>query len=216
MNFDTAIINFNSSNLHSVKSACNYVGIKSIITNRRKDIINSKSIIIPGVGAFNKAIDKIKSLDLDKVIKEFADSNKPIFGICLGMQLLFEYSEEFNKSFGLGILKGKVKKINNFKKEKINFPVPHIGWNKIEKNNEWKGTILEDNKNFEYMYFVHSFHVIPSDRNIILAKTKYGEANICSVIRSNNIYATQFHPEKSGEQGLKIYKNFKKIIKNNI
>ncbi len=206
-----AIIDYKLGNLHSVKSACDYVKLPSVITDDPKVILKSKAVILPGVGAFKKGMENLQNSKLDITIKEFIKMNKPFLGICLGMQLLFNHSEEFGHHPGLGIIKGKIVKFNfNFDKSN-NHPIPQIGWNKIySKNKNWKNTILETNSNEDFMYFVHSYYAIP-ENDCILSKTSYGSVEFCSSIQFKNIYATQFHPEKSGKKGLKIYKYFKKI-----
>jgi imidazole glycerol-phosphate synthase subunit HisH len=206
-----AIIDYKLGNLHSVKSACDYVNLPSVITDDPEIILKSKAVILPGVGAFKEGMNFLKKSKLDLTIKEFIKTNKPFLGVCLGMQLLFEYSEEFGNHPGLGVVKGKIVKFD-FDKN-YNYPVPQIGWNKIySKNKNWKNTILETNSNEDFMYFVHSYYAIPED-DCILSKTRYGSIEFCSSIKFKNIYATQFHPEKSGKKGLNIYKYFKKICK---
>lgn len=213
---DVAIIDYQMSNLHSVQSACSYVGLTSKITHNVDEIMNAKIAILPGVGAFGEAMVQLKSSNLDQCILKFIETGKPFFGICLGFQLLFEKSEEFGNYDGLGLIKGHVKKFNYSFSNKQKYPVPQIGWNKIKsKNLLWSDTILENNKNGDFMYFVHSYYVVPDNKNIILSSTTYGEQNYCSSIKYNNIFATQFHPEKSGTKGLTIYKHLKKIIKEN-
>ena len=213
---EVAIIDLNLSNLHSVNSACKKVGLKSKITSDKKIISKAKSIILPGVGSFNEAMRRLKILKLEETIKKSIKANKPFLGICLGMQLLFSRSYEFGKTKGMSIFKGDVKNFTFYKKNNYKYPVPHVGWNKInvrKKKNESRNVILKDIKNSEFMYFVHSFFVIPKNKDIILTKSNYGKEDFCSSIVSKNIYAFQFHPEKSGIEGLKIYKNFKSIVK---
>jgi glutamine amidotransferase len=205
-----AIVDYKLSNLQSVKLACNEVGIDGIITNNHKLINESQGIILPGVGSFKEAMRNIKNLNLINVLKDQVNSGKPILGICLGMQLLFDLSEEFGNNEGLGILKGSVKKFSNFENSqnlKIN-----IGWKKIYETKSWKKTLFDSLTNGEFMYFVHSFYVEPLNRSIILSKTNFFDYSFCSAIESKNIFATQFHPEKSGKNGLKIYENFKKNL----
>ncbi len=213
---DVAIIDLNLSNLHSVNSACKKVGLNSKITFDKKIISKARSIILPGVGSFKEAMKKIKILNLEETIKNSIKENKPFLGICLGMQLLFSRSHEFGKTIGLSIFEGDVKKFNYYKKNNLKYPVPHIGWNKVnldKKENKRKKNILKNIKNGEFMYFVHSYYVIPKNKNIILTNSYYGKENFCSSVASKNIFAFQFHPEKSGMEGLKIYNNFKSIVK---
>ncbi len=207
-----AIIDYKLGNLHSVQSACDFVGINSIITDNPDDILNSEAAILPGVGAFEEGMKNLKNLKLDITIKNFLETKKPFLGICLGMHLLFESSEEFGNHRGLGVLDGKIVKFNFKSDVSLSQPVPQIGWNKIHsKNTNWNNTILKSNNDGDFMYFVHSYYAIPQEE-YVLSTTTYGCIEYCSSIKFKNIYATQFHPEKSGKQGLNIYKNFKHYL----
>ena len=208
---DVAIIDYKMSNLHSVKAACDKVGLSSIITSNKKKILDSKIAILPGVGAFGEAMTQLSKLSLDKCVLDFVNTGKPFIGICLGLQLLFDSSEEFGNHKGLGLIKGKVKKFDFKQTGKIKYPVPQIGWNKIMQSYcSWDDTLLKDNRNNDFMYFVHSYYVEPEDKSIILSKTTYGITEYCSSIKKGNIFATQFHPERSGKAGLRVYKNLLK------
>jgi imidazole glycerol-phosphate synthase subunit HisH len=208
-----AIIDYKLGNLHSVKSACDYVKLPSVITDDPEVILKSKAVILPGVGAFKEGMKYLQNSKLDLTIKKFIKTKKPFLGICLGMQLLFDHSEEFGHHPGLGVIKGKIVKFDFNLDKNYNYPIPQIGWNKIYlENRKWKNTILEKNNNEDFMYFVHSYYAIPED-DCILSKTRYGGIEFCSSIQFENIFATQFHPEKSGKKGLNIYKYFKKICK---
>ena len=211
MNTKIAIIDYKMSNLFSVKAACEKVGLSPIVTSNGEEILSSDLAILPGVGAFGSAMDNIKSLNLDKIIYKYIESGKFFMGICLGLQLLFENSEEFGYAKqGLGIIKGTVKKFNFKKNEKIY--IPQIGWNKIFINEKKSNTLpLKKDLDKSYLYFVHSYYVVPEDSKVILSETKYGEFNYCSSILKDNIFACQFHPEKSGTTGLEIYKNIRDI-----
>jgi len=208
---DVAIIDYKMSNLFSVQAACEKVGLSSVLTSEKNEILDAKIAILPGVGAFGEAMKYLSDLKLDDTIFQFVDSGKPFVGICLGLQLLFERSEEFGDYSGLGLIKGKVKKFKFHSCNSTKYPVPQIGWNIIKQvNDTWKNSLLCNNANDDFMYFVHSYFVEPEDDNIILSKTIYGNTEYCSSIQQNNIFACQFHPEKSGEIGLNIYKNLKK------
>lgn len=211
MNFeesDVVIIDYQLGNLFSVNQACIYFGLTPKITNDIKIILNAKAIILPGVGAFGDAMHNLNKLDLISPIKDFAASGKPVFGICLGMQLLFEESEEFGINSGLGIIPGFVKRFpdhHNGNKLRI----PYIGWNPIFNHSlTWHKTPLENIEQNEYMYFVHSFYAQPSDNEDILSYSVHKSFEYCSSIQNKNIFATQFHPEKSALKGLDIYKNW--------
>lgn len=211
---EVAIIDYRMGNLHSVKAACEKVGLTAVITSDHSEILDSKAAILPGVGAFGEAIAHIKNSNLDNCIYSFIESGRPFIGICLGLQLLFEKSEEFGNNTGLKIIKGKIKKFNNYKFNNIKYPVPQVGWNKVEQANiPWENTLLSKVNYDDYMYFVHSYYIVPENKNIILSTTKYGNHNFCSAIQKKNIFATQYHPEKSGPAGLKIYEKLKEMIK---
>ena len=210
---DIAIIDYKMSNLHSVKAACNKVGLSSVITSDSSQILDSKVAILPGVGAFGEAMSHLAKLKLDNCIYKYLETGRPFIGICLGLQLLFDTSQEFGKNSGLGIIKGLVKKFQVSTKNSIRHPVPQISWNRIQKNNyPWGNTLLSNNKNNDFMYFVHSYYVELKDDSYALTKTIYGDTEYCSSIQCKNIFATQFHPEKSGQKGLKIYQQLKKKI----
>lgn len=212
----TAIIDLKISNLHNVKLACEKVGIKNIITSNSNLINQANAIILPGVGSFKEAMKKIKDLKLNKVILKSIKEKKPFLGICLGMQLLFNSSNEFGNCKGLNILKGNIKQLKYSENKKIKFSIPHTGWNQINffrKKNMLK--IFSGLRKTEYMYFVHSYYVSTKEKNYIGSYTQYGSNKFPSIVTKDNIFACQFHPEKSGSAGLKIYENFKKIIQNN-
>tara|TARA_Y100001935_G_scaffold238298_1_gene224526 strand:+ start:66 stop:710 length:645 start_codon:yes stop_codon:yes gene_type:complete len=211
MDFNTkycAIIDYGMGNLFSVKNACTYVGLSSIITSKTEEINEAAMIILPGVGAFSNAMDSLQNLNLVDTILNFASSGKPVIGICLGMQLLFEKSYEFGEKQGLGLIKGDVLKFDI--KECLR--VPHIGWNSIVETNSWDKTFLKGSKSESTMYFVHSFFCNPLDESVIVSKTKYGKKTFCSSLVKNNITGVQFHPEKSANQGLLFYQNLKEYI----
>ena len=203
-----AIIDISLNNLNSVRAACEYYKIKTILTDEPKEILKSDAIILPGVGSYGVAMKNLKKKGTDQAIKEFYKTGKNIFGICLGMQLLFEKSDEFGKNKGLSLIKGKVIKFN--KKNNIQY-IPYVGWNEIRLTNN-KSKILNSKLNSKFMYFVHSFYCNPSSNKIVTARTKYGDLNYCSAISFENIEAFQFHPEKSGKNGLEIYSKIKKSI----
>jgi glutamine amidotransferase len=209
------ILDYQLGNLFSVKQACAKVGIDAEISSNKNDIAKADAIILPGVGAFMEAMHNLKSLDLIQPLDDFIASSKPLFGICLGLQLLFTESEEFGTEKGLNYIKGKIRKFPIQNNLGENIKVPQIGWNRIIKNKtEWENTPLLDVKNHSYMYFVHSYYVEPENSENIITKTNYEEVEYCSgVINNSNIFATQFHPEKSGEVGLSIYSNWAKLNK---
>ena len=205
------IVDYGLGNLFSVEQACQKVGLNVSISNSRSDIINADALIVPGVGAFLEAMTNLEKMDLINPIKEKVEKGIPFFGICLGMQLVFSKSEEFGSGNGLNLIPGIIKKFP----ESINgndIKVPHISWNKIYAHKKiWKDTPLYDINYNEYMYFVHSYYVAPFSEDSIITKTNYEGIEYCSAILKDNIFATQFHPEKSSEKGIKIYKNWATI-----
>jgi len=195
------------SNLSSVVKAVEYVAPneKVIISSNSKEIDDADKIIFPGQGAAKKCINSIFDKNLDKVITKIS-KEKPFLGICMGMQVLMDYSEENNGTECLGLIKGKVKKFQSSKKNQIK--IPHMGWNKISKKNEHP--IWNKIDNDSYFYFVHSYFIEPEDKTNVIGQTNYGE-KFCSVIAKNNIIAIQGHPEKSSAVGLQFLKNFIEI-----
>jgi glutamine amidotransferase len=202
------IIDYQLGNLFSVKQACDTVGINAEISSNREDILNADALILPGVGAFIEAMNNLKNFDLDTAIQTKVNGGTPIFGICLGQQLLFTESEEFGAGKGLDLISGVIKRFPETIEER-KVKVPHIAWNTIFKlNQEWDNTALKDLNNNDFMYFIHSYYVKPKDDVCILTLTNYDGIEFCSAILRNNIFATQFHPEKSADKGISIYKNW--------
>lgn len=202
------IIDYKLGNLFSVKQACDSVGINSKISSDLEEINSAEGIILPGVGAFNEAMNNLNELGISNILKKRVYDGIPLFGICLGLQLLFTKSEEFGTGLGLDLIPGTIKRFPNFFNEK-KLKVPHVAWNTITEDKiEWKTTPFSDLKNDQYMYFVHSYYVNPFLNSCILSKTNYDGKSFCSSVIKNNIFATQFHPEKSGANGLLIYKNW--------
>lgn len=207
-----AIVDYGMGNIFSIENACQYAGLDCIVTSEKEAILRSAAVILPGVGAFGEAVKNLKKLDLTHLIKDIINQGKPFLGICLGMQLLMSESEEFGIHKGLDILKGRVVKFASHKSKKIK--IPHIGWNKVFfcKQNNAPGPILNDINNGEFMYFIHSYFIEPSESGDIITTTDYSGIKYCSGLKKGNIYAFQFHPERSGLEGIKIYRNFKDII----
>ena len=202
------IIDYQLGNLFSVKQACDTVGINAEISSKKEDIINADALILPGVGAFIEAMNNLKKLELVDAIKGKVKNGTPIFGICLGQQLLFTESEEFGAGKGLDLISGIIKRFPETIEER-KVKVPHISWNTIFKlNQEWDNTALKDLNNNDFMYFIHSYYVKPKADACILTLTNYDGIEFCSAILRNNIFATQFHPEKSADKGISIYKNW--------
>lgn len=196
-----AIIDYDAGNLKSVKKALEFLGEESCITRDSKEILLADKIILPGVGAFGEAMEHLKKYELDKVIHEAAAKQTPFLGICLGLQLLFEGSEESSGVEGLHLLEGQILKIPDAPGLKI----PHIGWNSLYLQNQ--GRLFDGIPEGTFVYFVHSFYLKAADPNIVKASAEYG-VEIHASVEQGNVFACQFHPEKSSEVGLRILKNF--------
>lgn len=194
------VVDYGMGNLHSVRKALEVVGAKVKVNSRPEGIKKAKKIVFPGVGAFGEAMKELKRRSLVQPIKDAIKAGTPFLGLCLGLQLLFEKSDEAPGMKGLCVLDGEVKR---FKVKELK--VPHMGWNNITYS--LKPAILKGIPNGSYMYFVHSYFVLPKDKNVILTTTDY-DINFTSGICKDNIYGFQFHPEKSQSLGLKILKNF--------
>ena len=196
-----AIIDYGAGNLHSVKNALDFLNAKSIVTGDSETILNADKVILPGVGAFGDAMKCLEKSGLAETVKAVAKSGKPLLGICLGLHLMFEESNETPGVNGLGIFKGKIVKIP----EKDGLKIPHMGWNSLKIRPEAK--LFRGIVDGSYVYFVHSYYLKAEDESIVAASTEYGTVIHASVEREN-VFACQFHPEKSGEVGLAILKNF--------
>ena len=193
-----AIVDYGVGNLKSVTNAMDYLGLKTCITSDRKELELADAIILPGVGAFPDAADKLRSTGLDQVLINQAE-RKPILGICLGMQLLLDRGEEVRECAGLGLVPGSVHKIETSLK------LPHIGWNSLSFPNP--SPLFAGVEEGSYVYFVHSFCAVADDPATVIAQTDYG-VPVTAAVQKGNVYGCQFHPEKSGEVGLQILRNF--------
>lgn len=209
---NVAIIDYQMGNLFSVKRACDKIGLNSEITSNKENILNSDTVILPGVGAFSRAMNNLNRLKLVEPIKAFVKSGKPFMGICLGLHLLFSESEEFGTCKGLDLIDGNVVRFKNTSENGTKIHVPHVGWNKIKQSNFTLGTNTKNpfinDWQVEYLYFVHSFYAVPKEAKIISTTTNYAGIEFCSSVLIDNIFATQFHPEKSGPLGLDILANW--------
>ena len=209
---EIVIIDYGIGNVRSIFNAFSNQGLDPILSNDSEAILKADGLVLPGVGAFSHAMKNLKKYGLIDVIKDYAKTGKPLLGICLGMQLLLEGSEEFGFTDGIGLVKGKVVKLPL---DKLNITkLPHISWANIDtKIVKWDNTILNDIHLKSDMYFIHSFAANIENENEILSETKYLDITFCSSLKKGNIYGCQFHPEKSSKEGLKIIKNFIKICK---
>ena len=197
----TAIIDYDAGNLKSVEKALQALGEETVITRDREEILAADRVILPGVGAFGDAMEKLHQYGLVEIIRQVVQKGTPFLGICLGLQLLFEESEESQGVPGLGILKGKIRRIPNTPGLKI----PHMGWNSLTLRPETR--LLSGLGEEPYVYFVHSYYLEAADPEIVAASADYGVV-IHAAVETGNVFACQFHPEKSSDTGLQILKNF--------
>lgn len=200
-----AIIDYGAGNIQSVSKALAHIGCEAFITRDKDKILKADGAVLPGVGSFGDTIDTMTEYGIKDTVIEYTKSGKPFLGICLGLQLLFPKSEESPEAEGLGIFDGSITKIPSGEGLKI----PHIGWNSLDIKKS-DGLFKGIGKN-PYVYFVHSYFLNASDKSIVSAQTEYG-VTIDAAVEKGNVYATQFHPEKSGETGLKILRNFADIV----
>lgn len=196
-----AIIDYDAGNIKSVEKALQFLGTEAVLTRDRDTILKADRVILPGVGSFGDAMGKIRKYDLEKVIKEVVAKGTPFLGICLGLQLLFERSDESDGVAGLGVLKGEVLKIPDQEGLKI----PQIGWNSLSFPR--KGRLFKDIEEDAFVYFVHSYYLRAAEEEIVTATTEYSTL-IHASVEKGNVFACQFHPEKSSAVGLQILKNF--------
>ena len=196
-----AIIDYYAGNIKSVEKALILLGEKPVITRDRDQILKADKVILPGVGAFGDAMHNLRKYGLDKVIHEVVEKKTPLLGICLGLQLLFERSDETPGVEGLGVLKGEILRIP----DKEGLKIPHMGWNSLELQNN--GKLFRGLEEEPYVYFVHSYYLKAEDESIVKATTKYSTL-IHASVEQDNVFACQFHPEKSSDTGLKILRNF--------
>mgnify|MGYP001161118860 FL=1 len=204
------VLDYGVGNIKSIMAAFKKFEDNVLLGSANKDFINAKALIIPGVGAFRHGMEKLKSNKLDTRIREFAQEKRPIMGICLGMQMLFSSSQEFGESAGLNLIEGDVKRLSPKQKHKL----PNISWSEISYSSKSE-PLLEGINQSDKFYHIHSFYAEPKSGEHILAKTKFFDKSYCSIAKKGNIFGCQFHPEKSGEQGLKIIKNFVDISNTN-
>ncbi len=204
-----AIVDYGMGNLRSVHKGFERVGVPSIVTHDARTIKQASGLVVPGVGAFKKAMENLREFGLVDPIKEFIQSGKPFLGICLGLQLLFTEGEEFGRQPGLGIFKGRVVRFP-FSSSKNSLKVPHMGWNAVQIRKRFPA--LEGIENGAYFYFVHSYYPIPEDPEMIATVTDYGGEFVSSIGRGS-LFACQFHPEKSQAMGLRILENFGRLVK---
>ncbi|MBI4280133.1 MAG: imidazole glycerol phosphate synthase subunit HisH [Armatimonadetes bacterium] len=212
-----AIVDYGMGNLFSIKHACAFAGLQAVITAAGEEIVAADAVILPGMGAFGDAMQILRDLDLVEVLRDVAQSGKPLLGVCLGMQLLMAESFEFGRHQGLGIIEGDVVSLQEGMDGARRLKVPQVGWNRVWRTGQaagegaaspaWRDTLLDSLSDGEFMYFVHSFYPRPADPGVTLSLTRYGPVEFTSSLARGNVFACQFHPERSGPQGLRIYRN---------
>lgn len=211
----TVIINYGLSNLLSVDNAFKSLGINTIISQNPEDILSADALILPGVGAFEDGMKGLSSHGLAEVLLDKAHSGIPVLGICLGMQMLFDESEEFGIHKGLGLIPGKVVKIPSVDINGVSQKIPHISWNPLyptSNKSRFDDIVLNQINPEDECYFIHSYEAKPTSPKYCVAETEYGGRRICAVAKNGNVIGTQFHPEKSGEIGLNILRGFMNIV----
>ena len=216
-----AIVDYGLGNLFSVTQACDRAAMRGFLTSAAAEIMSADLVILPGVGAFGDAMESLRRLDLVEPLREVAASGKPLFGVCLGFQLLMEESHEFGLHKGLGIVQGDVVTFEGPAEPGRPLKVPQVGWNRIFRTSTesaapadvWENSPLQGLADGEFMYFVHSLYVRPKDPSLVLSSSRYGDVEFCSSLKAGKIFACQFHPERSGPEGLRIYRNLASLVK---
>lgn len=213
-----AIIDYGVGNLYSVEQACRHVGLAANITSDPQMVRSASGVILPGVGAFAFAMDQLRNLGMVEALKDVVAEDKPLMGVCLGFQLLFDYSTEMGETKGLGVIAGGVSSLRECASLDLQSGVvarlPNVGWleitpaSRLSNQDGWVGTCLEGVSDKSHMYFVHSYFVTPEDPGVQLAEATYHGYRFCSAIERGNIFGCQFHPEKSNKAGLQVYRNF--------
>lgn len=211
-----AIVDFGMGNLFSVHEACERMGLASTITRSPETVLKADGVILPGVGAMPDAMRTLRESGLADALVQTAAEERPLLGICLGLQLLMSEGTEFEPHEGLGIIRGSVVRFEGTSPDGRRRKVPHVGWNTVQQPHErldaWEGTPLAGIAAGTFMYFVHSYHVVPRDLDVVVARTEYGGAEFCSALRRRNVFGCQFHPERSGPQGLHMFKRFTSLV----
>jgi len=208
---NVVVVDYDCGNLFSVRRAFEHSGANVTFSSDGDEIAAAERLVLPGVGAFGDAVASLNELGLFDPIHDFAATGRPMLGVCVGMQLLFDSSDEFGDHAGLGLIPGTVSQIPKTRTDGEPHKIPHIGWNELvagEADNTWDGTLLESLRRSVYCYFVHSFRATPADPAHQVADCLYGGHRIAAMVGRDNVYGCQFHPEKSGPQGLEIIANF--------
>lgn len=210
---EITVVDYGIGNIFSVQRALDHCGANVTLSSNAADIAGASRVLLPGVGAFADGIQGLRDRGLIEPLLQFAATGRPLLGICLGMQMLATASEEFGEHQGLGLIPGRVKRIPTTSAGGEPYKIPHIGWSEISpaSGGDWKGTMLEDTAAETPMYLVHSFHLVPDDPAHLLADCGYGGHRVTAAVRSGSILGAQFHPEKSGGEGLKVLTAFLRL-----
>lgn len=204
------IVDYGRGNLLSVGRAFERAGAAVTVADDAAAIGSATRLVVPGVGAFGDAMTELSGRDLIGALKAFADTGRPVLGVCVGMQILFDSGEEFGERAGLGLLPGRVTAIVG--RSMMRLKIPHIGWNRLIPSDTWAGTILSGLGDNPYCYFVHSFAAETDSAGVVLSQAAYGDIMLTAAVRRGNVWGCQFHPEKSGPTGLKIISNFLELV----
>lgn len=210
MSLNVAIVDYGMGNLYSMAQAMKKLRVAAVVTSRANQIREAAAVILPGVGAFGPAMANLRARQLTEPIQRFAETGRPVFGICLGMQLLFGSSEEHGHHEGLGLVPGRVVKFPAQTKDGQMLRVPNIGWRPIHPpaGDAWSAGPLKRVRPGTGFYFVHSYHAEPAEQNAVAAVSEYGLGRFCAAVSVSNIFATQFHPEKSGREGINLLRSW--------
>ena len=215
-----AIVDYGMGNLFSVRQACEAAGLHPVVTSSPADLLTADGVILPGVGAFADAMHTLVDTGLADALRRVAHEGVPLLGICLGMQLVMEESTEFGRHGGLGLIAGRVVRFPERSANGASVKVPHIGWNRVCKTRGedaasglMKASLLDGLEDGAFMYFVHSYYVVPDDPDVVCASAEYAGVRFCAALCAGRVMACQFHPERSGEKGLRIYQNMASLIR---
>ena len=211
------IVDYGMGNLYSVRRACEHVSLDAVISASPREIREADGVILPGVGSMPVAMATLNESGLADALRSVAERGTPLMGVCLGMQLLMEEGSEFTTHRGLGILPGKVIRFSGVDEHGGRLTVPHIGWNRVHRSlghsrDPWLETPLQTTPDGEYMYFVHSYLVVPGEPSLSVGVSRYGGMEFCSVVARGNVFGCQFHPERSGPHGLQVYHEFARRV----
>jgi glutamine amidotransferase len=210
-----AIVDYGMGNLYSVQRACDHVDVRAAVTSSPDVVLSAGGVVLPGVGAMPDAMETLEVTGLSAALRLVVQRGTPLFGVCLGLQLLMREGSEFRPHAGLGLIEGRVVRFDGRTEAGRPLRVPHIGWNAVQRAAgpaAWSETPLASTADGTFMYFVHSYYVVPEDPGIVLATARYGDVEFCAALRRGNTFGCQFHPERSGPAGLELYRAFGKMV----